>query len=199
MNRICGLFIDQLKTIYSRVISNLAAFLKRLFAIRAVHVLNVSIDLFLFRKSNNKRAKWITMNNKESSSKMITSKQGADNNIKKELSVMAWNRSLIYIYIISTPFLKTIAYVFDWTIDDIYFPCLKEINTQAIFLFIPKVSYKNSLSIHKVVLMLMQFRMHKLERDESRRESKCFCFAPKAISFALHCRTGDMQIFLNNI
>lgn len=57
MNRICGLFIDQLKTIYSRVISNFAAFLKRLFAIRAVHVLNVSIDLFLFRKSNNKRAK----------------------------------------------------------------------------------------------------------------------------------------------
>lgn len=81
MNRICGLFIDQLKTIYSRVISNLAAFLKRLFAIRAVHVLNVSIDLFLFRKSNNKQAKWITKNNKESSSKMITSKQGADNNI----------------------------------------------------------------------------------------------------------------------
>lgn len=104
MNRICGLFIDQLKTIYSRVISNLAAFLKRLFAIRAVHVLNVSIDLFLFRKSNNKRAKWITKNNKESSSKMITSKQGADNNIKKELSVMAWNRSLIYICYFNTFF-----------------------------------------------------------------------------------------------
>lgn len=198
MNRICGLFIDQLKTIYSRVISNLAAFLKRLFAIRAVHVLNVSIDLFLFRKSNNKRAKWITMNNKESSSKMITSKQGADNNIKKELSVMAWNRSLIYICYFNT-FFKNNCLRLDWTIDDIYFPCLKEINTQAIFLFIPKVSYKNSLSIHKVALMLMRFHMHKLERDESRRESKCFCFAPKAISFALHCRTGDMQIFLNNI
>ena len=198
MNRISGLFIDQLKTIYSRVISNLAAFLKRLFAIRAVHVLNVSIDLFLFRKSNNKRAKWITKNNKESSSKMLTSKQGADNNIKKELSVMAWNRSLIYICYFNTFFKNNCLCLWlnNWRH---LLPCLKEIKTQAIFLFIPKVSYKNSLSIHKIVLMLMQFRMHKLERDESRRESKCFCFAPKAISFALHCRTGDMQIFLNNI